>query len=146
MLVGGDAQVLLGEDQRAEPAAAARAQRRRGAVERQFVARLDFAAGDRLDLLERQRRGGEDARRGRAADDFADREERFARQRVVRLERRRAAVGHQELAALAARRGDAVGKCGGEPFADAGEGCRASALIRAFGRAPPSPARGRGPG
>ena len=41
-------------------------------------ARLDRGAGDRLDLLARQRRGGEDARRRRAADDFADREEVFA--------------------------------------------------------------------
>ena len=45
----------------------------------------------------------ENARRRRAADDFADREERLARERVMRFHRRRAPVGHQELAGLAAR-------------------------------------------
>ena len=89
--------------ERAEPAAAARAQRSGGAVERRLLARLDRAAGDRLDLVKRQRRGGDDARRGGAADDLADRQIRFAGERIVRLERRGAAVGHQEFAARCPR-------------------------------------------
>ena len=62
-----------------------------------------------LDVAERKRRGEQDARRGGAAHDFADGEERFARERIMRLERRRPAVRHQELAAPIARHRDALG-------------------------------------
>ncbi len=51
---------------------------------------LDRGARDRLDLLARQRGGGEDARAGRAAGDFADRQRGLAgeRARAARARRR----------------------------------------------------------
>ena len=139
---------LLGEDERAEPAAAAGSQRRRGAVEGQFLHGLDRRARDSLDLGERQRRGEQDARRGRPARDLADREKRLARQRVVRLERRRPPVRHQELAAPAARHGDAVGI--GDASRRRGDAAAHPALAATFAQrapgTPPSPARERGRG
>ena len=78
-LVLRDGKRLLGEDERAEPATAARPQRGGGAVEAQFVRGLDRRARDPLDVVERERRGGEDARRGGAAGDFADGEDRARR-------------------------------------------------------------------
>ena len=68
----------------------------------------------RLDVVERERRGREDTRRGGAAGDFADGEIRLARQRIMRFQRRRPAVGHEEFAAPAARHGDAVREGRGE--------------------------------
>ncbi len=84
-LVLRDGERLLGEDERAEPAAAARAQRCGGAIEGQFVRCFDRAACDPLDVVERKRRGREDARRGGAAGDFADGEIGLARQAIHAL-------------------------------------------------------------
>ena len=84
--------------------------------------------GDGLDILEGQRRGEQNARRRRAARDLPDRQKRFARKSVVRLERSRPPVRHQELAAPSAGDRDPVGIGGGEERADlpspalAGEG------------------------
>ena len=148
-----DGERLLGEHERAEPAAAARAQGGGSAVERQFVRGLDRSAGDRFDVVERKRRGEENARRGRAAGDLADGEKWLAGERVVRLQRRRPPVGHQELAAPAARHRDAVGIGRGEQGA---ERCAArphpAGVAATFSRrrekgfAPPLSPRGRGLG
>ena len=113
-LVRRDGQRLLGQRQRPEPPAPARPQRSGRAVEGDLVGRLDRPAGDRFDLGEAHRGGEQDARRGGAADDLADREIGFAGERIVRLERRRPPVRHQELAAFPPRDGDAVGIGGGE--------------------------------
>ena len=103
-LVRRNRQRLLGEHERAEPAATPRPQGRGGAIEGQFVHGLDRRAGDSFDLAKRKRRGEEDARRSRAAGDLADGEERLAGERVMRLDRRRPPVRHQEFAALAIAR------------------------------------------
>ena len=102
-LVLRDGERLLGEDERAEPATATRPQRCGGAVEAQFVRGLDRRASDPFDVVERERRSRENTRRGGAAGDFADGEIRLARQRIMRFQRRRPAVGHEEFAAPAAR-------------------------------------------
>ena len=76
------------------------------------------AAGDSFDLAKRKRRGEEDARRSRTAGDLADGEERLPGERIMRLDRRRPPVRHQEFAALAAGDGDAVRIGRGEQGAD----------------------------
>ena len=114
LLVRRDGQRLLGQRQRPEPSAPARPQRSGRAVEGDLVGRLDRPAGCRFDLGEAHRGGDEDARRGGAADHLADREIGFAGERIMRLERRRPPVRHQELAALPPGDGDAVGIGGGE--------------------------------
>ena len=99
-LVGRRAEAAFDKRQRAEFSAAARAQRGGGAVEDGLLARLDLSRRrPPRSRLNRQRRGGDDARRRGAADDLADRQKRFAGERIVRLERRGAAIGHQEFAA-----------------------------------------------
>ena len=132
-----DGERLLGEHERAEPSPAARAQGGGSAVECQFVRRLDRRAGDRFDVVKRKRRGEQDARRSCAAGDLADGEERLAGERIMRLQRRRPPVGHQEFAALARRRVEharcdrdrprRAGRRSGcaPPFSLAGEGGRA---------------------
>ncbi len=82
---------------------------------------------------------------GRAAGDLPDRQKRFGRQSVVRLERSRPAVRHQELATLAAADGDAFGIGGGEEHAGVSmERPLSPALSRKRERGRiPSPACGR---
>ena len=83
-------------------------------------------------------RGQEDARRGGAAGDFADGEEWLAGQRIMRFQRRRPAVGHEEFAALAAARS----RCGRDRRRRAARrlSARPPAPLpdRAFGRTPVS--------
>ena len=112
-----DGERLLGEDERPEPAATPRPQGGGGAVEGDFVRCLDRSGGDHLDIREGQRRSKEDARRSRSSGNLADREIWFARKGVVRLDRSRAPVRHQKLAAPAARDRNAVGIGGGEESA-----------------------------
>ena len=70
-----DGQRLLGERQRAEPPAAAGAQRSGGAVEGQSRRPSRSSAPATASMsARRQRRGEQDARRGGAADDLADRQ------------------------------------------------------------------------
>ena len=114
---------LLGKHERAEPAAAARAQGKGSAVEHEFVRGLDRSAGDRLDVVEGKRRGEQNARRSRAAGDLADGEEPLGRKRIMRLQRPGAPVGHEELAAPAARDGNAVGVGRGEKGAASCAAC-----------------------
>ena len=84
------------------------------AVEAEFVPCLDRGAGDPLDVVERERGGQENSRRGSAAGDFPNGEKRLAGERIMRLERRRPAIGHEKFAAPATRDRDAVGIGGGE--------------------------------
>ncbi len=83
-------------------------------IEAQLFLGDDFFAGDRFDVFEAQRRSEENARRRSAAGDLADREELFARERIMRLDMRGAAVRQQKFAGFSARFGDSIRKGGGE--------------------------------
>ena len=105
-----NAQIAFGQHQGAKPPRAARAQGGPLWIEAEFDPLGYVSGGNRVQIALVQRRGEQDAPAGRTARHLADREIRRARQRIMRRDRRRAAVRHQELARLAARLGDAIGK------------------------------------
>ena len=105
-----DRPIVLGEPYRAETPVGAPPQAGARRIKNGFVASLDAVGGDRLDLLGGERASREDARLRRPAGDFGDGEKWRARQRVFDGHGRGAAIRHQELAARAARFGDAIGK------------------------------------
>jgi hypothetical protein len=99
---------LFCEDEGAEPAAAPGPQRCGRSVEAQFVHAFDRCASDPFDVVERERRSREDTGGCGSAGDFSYGEIRLSRQRVMRFQRRRPAVGHEEFTAPTARCRDAI--------------------------------------
>ena len=88
----------------------ARPRRLAEAASNVISSRLSIVSAKRcFDLVERDRRGQQDAALRRGAGQFGDREERLARQRRRRIDVGAAAVREQERAARAAVLGDAVG-------------------------------------
>ena len=112
-LILRDGERLLVKDECAEPATATRPQGPRGAIEAQFVLGIDRRASDPFNVVERERCSRENTRRSRAAGDFSYGEVWLSRQRVMRFQRRRPAVGHKEFAAFATTHGNAIreGRC-----------------------------------